>query len=106
MADWQNRLDLKDVWGKIEEGELSVRELAKITAERLKNLKLKHVTNDMEEVRDDIVDEFEGLSEDESAKISDFDSVMSRLYDWGDTDIASVDIVWPRKKVCWIATSF
>ena len=103
MANWQRKLNLKDVWNKsTEDGDMTVQELAGVISKRLKALRpLGDDGVDVE--RDEIADEFEGLSEDPDADTNDFDNVMASLYDWGDM---ALDNNWPPKKVCWIATDF
>lgn len=101
MANWQRTLVLKDVWPKFREDELSVQEVAKVVSERLAELKpfnVKHIDKQKEE----LVDEFEALSEDEDADTNNFDDVLERLYDWADTPLDGN--VLSGKKVCWVAT--
>jgi len=99
MANWQRKLHLKDVW----ESE-DVQLIAKTAAKRLKELKpFGGDDSYLDDEKDDIADEFEGLSEDESADTNDFDSVTASLYDWADTPM---DSNWPPKKACWVETSF
>jgi len=104
MANWQSTLDIQEEWQKTGDGDMSCQELAGIIAKRLKSLKLPHVVKSNEivmEERQELIEEFEGLSEDSSANNNDIDNVMASLYDWGDI---SLDNDWPHKKVCWIKT--
>jgi len=106
MADWQRKLNLTDIWTKVDTGEMTIQQLSAEIAKRLRNLRPlapQTADNSIDDERDDLVDEFEGLSEDPEATTGDFDSVMNRLYDWGDMPL---DDKWPPKKVCWIATTF
>lgn len=101
MANWQSKLDLKDVWNKVSK-EITLQELSKIIAKRLRKLKPTKDKGILEE-RDDIADEFEGLSLDKNAGFNDFDSIMERLYNWGDIKLNNS---FPPDKICWIATNF
>lgn len=98
MANWQRRLDIRDVWDK---DKMTVQELAAVIANRLKALNPfgdEYIDNQREE----LVDEFQSFSEDKEGTKGEFDSLMSELYDWGDI---SLDSAWPPKKVCWISTT-
>ena len=96
MANWQRKLALKDVW----ESE-DVHLVAKMIAKRLREMKPFGDDYDLDDEKDELADEFEGLSEDKSADTNDFDNVMSSLYDWADTPL---DDNWPPKKACWVET--
>lgn len=91
MANWTHRLNLKVEWELRDQGELTVQQLAARVAAKLK--KVDFNDDDVNFDRDDIVDEFEGLSEDPSASVEDFDDVLARLYDFADED-----------KRLWVAT--
>lgn len=82
MAIWKHRLDLKTEWQLRDEDKLTIQQLAAKVALKLKKVDFKD--EDVNYQRDDIVDEFEGLSEDTTASVSDFDSVLARLYDFAD----------------------
>lgn len=50
-----------------------------------------------------IMFDFESLAaEGGSADIDDFDDILERLYDWGDSHVGSP--TWPPNKLCWIKT--
>lgn len=100
MANWQRKLDLKDVWTSVDDGEKTIQELAGIVAARLKAL-APFADEDIEEAKAEIVDNFEDLAEDEETDYPDFNYIMEDLYNWGDTRL---DDGWPGKKVCWIET--
>jgi len=102
VANWINKLNLSYVWDKANDYEISVQELARITAERLSNIN-KWLDEDLIWLRDNLVDEFETIAEDEEAGLADFNYVMQDLYDWADTPL---DSNWAGKKVCWIETYF
>jgi hypothetical protein len=95
MANWQRKLQLKDIWHNDD-----VHMIAAETAKRLKALQA-FPDADLDEQRLDIADEFEGLSTDPKADKEDFDCVLERLYDWADTKL---DNNWNGKKVCWVET--
>ena len=95
MAQWRRKLKLKDVWNGIGDGKMTPQKLASVVANRLKKLK-DFGDEDIDFEKQDIVDEFEGLSEDPEADFDDFDNVMYSLYNWADTPL---DNEWPGKKV-------
>ena len=102
MANWQRQLKLKDIWPKVESGELTVHQLAAEIAKRLKKLipmAVQTGDTELDDLRDEIADEFEAFAEDKDGDKDEFDCIMERLYDWGDT---ALDAKWPPKKVCWI----
>lgn len=88
---------LKDVYHE----DAKIPELAGTVAERLAALAPFPGEDDINEERDEIVGEFELLSEDPDATVEEFDEIMWRLYDWGDTKL---DGHWNGKKCCWIET--
>ena len=105
MANWQTTLDIKDAFQKASNDEISCQELSKIIAEKLKCLKLTKAIRDNElvmEERQELIEEFEGLAEQERLTKNGFDNVFASLYDWADAPLSFDD--WPRKKVCWIKT--
>ena len=102
MANWQSRLNLKDVWPAAKEGRITPQKLAATIAKRLRRLS-PCKNQDILDERDEIADEFEAFSEDPTADTDEFDSIMERLYDWGDIKL---DNDWPPKAVCWIARDF
>lgn len=96
MADWQRKLDLKDVWDTND-----VHLIAKTASDRLKEL--APLNDDaLDEEREVIAYDFETVAADQDACVDDFDEVMARLYDWGDTHLDGT--ILGGKKVCWIAT--
>lgn len=100
MANWQRRLDIRDVWDKAGK-EMTVQELAAVIAKRLKALN-PFGDEDIDNQRDEMVEGFQSFSDDKEGTKDEFDSLMSELYDWGDI---ALDSAWPPKKVCWIATA-
>jgi len=100
MTKWMNVLDIQDIWKESLDGDISMQELAKEIAEKLSMLDISNEDYDFE--KQNLVDEFINLSEDEEMKVADFDYVMEYLYDWGDTHLD--DKVFGGKKLCWIKT--
>lgn len=105
MADWQRKLRLQPEWGMAQEGEIEISELAAVLAKRLRALEPFHGVNmttmDLDDERQDLADEFEALAADPDAGTAEVDSVMERLYNWGDTSLGGN---WPGRKACWVDT--
>lgn len=99
MADWQRKLELKDIWDKYPD-EMTTQQVAAVVAERLRNL-TPFGDEYLDNARDELADEFQALSEDEGTNSDDFNYVMANLYDWGDINMGGA---WPHKKCCWIST--
>ena len=90
MAQWQRKIDLKDVWDSKD-----VPLIAKTLSTRLRAL--EPLGDDrLDWTREELADQFEDIE-----AVDEFDAVMSELYDWADTKL---DHNWNGKKVCWIAT--
>jgi hypothetical protein len=102
VAQWQSKLDLLDIWNAVDEGKMTIQQLAKEISVRLRKLE---PTQDEEILyeRDDIADYFASFAEDSTATIGEFDHIMEQLYDWADTPLPCVK---HNKKVCWVATNF
>lgn len=102
MANWQRKLDLLDVWGKAQDEEISTKELSGIVADRLAALPdfgIEHI--DIE--KEDLVNEFRLLSEEEGIGFDEFNFIFAMLYNWADQ---TIDGKFNGKKVCWVATNF
>ena len=84
MVQWKNRLNLKTEWQLRDDEKITIQQLANAVAMKLKRIDFHN--EDINFARDDIVDEFEGLSEDTTATVADFDDVLARLYDFADED--------------------
>lgn len=108
MTKWVHRLSLKDLWEAKDKNEITLQELSKKVAERIKSASFyKKYEDDLEP----IVDEFEGLSEDAGLDNNDvtyFDNILSNLYDWADQEMDNLTSTpfHKRRKMCWIETSF
>lgn len=100
MAQWQRTLRLQPEWGRAQDGSVPVHELAGVIAARLKSL-VPFKDERVEDARQDLIREFEQLSQDDDTDVEEFDHWMNELYDWGDQ---SLDGKWNGKKVCWIDT--
>jgi hypothetical protein len=97
MAQWQNRLDLTDIWHKYSDTEVydHANEMGNLVAEHLKKItlpeKYRHEQNRL-------IDAFEFVSD-----IDEFNETMDDLYDLADTKL---DDNWNGKKLMWVATNF
>lgn len=82
MANWKSKLDLSDIWEQYDNDELSIQNVSKMVAERLRACRYK---NDKDVV--DIIERFESLADESSAdNIDDFDDVLADLYEFGNID--------------------
>ncbi len=105
MTVWRHRLPLKDLLEAKDKDEITLQELSKKVAERIKSQSFyKKYENDLEP----IVSEFEGLADDEGAEANIFDSILSDLYDWADQELDNLPNTpfHEKHKMCWIKTSF
>lgn len=95
MAQWQRRLDIKDVW--------SNRDIHKIADALHAGLRQMSPLGDerLDYEREDLAEQFADIAANPKAKTADFDYCMDALYDWADTPL---DGAWNGKKVCWVAT--
>ena len=98
MSKWVNTLDLKDLWKAREEGNLTIQELGKAVADRIRKSKF-YERKIHEEALREIVLNFEDCSND----VEEFDSILSELYDWADTCLYT-PLGYMQRKMCWIAT--
>jgi hypothetical protein len=95
------KIDFSSFWDKYPE-ELTVAECAEKAVEVLKQHK-DFVHNNFPNYEDDfdeIIDEFESITESDDPDIDDFNYVMDDLYDWGDISLDS-DKIFGRK-LCWV----
>jgi hypothetical protein len=99
MADWQRKINMNPELTKWQDGEITVQELAVAMARKVRAIADFKDHDDLNDERDELAAEFEGMADDPSLTTSDFDDVMQRLLDWGDTKL---DNKWNGKKVCWI----
>ena len=95
MSKWVNRLDLKDLWVKRNEGKLTIQELGKQVARRIRKMP---VYKKYEEELEDIADSFDYVED-----VEEFDDVLAQLYDWADCPLYTPKGYMPRK-TCWIST--
>lgn len=118
MADWQFKLEFKDLWKGEEAGELSLIDVTKGVVERIGKLLpeiraraartvsadalLASTLEDMaDELENDALPMFEELVETENEDTEDFDLALEVLYDWADSPL---DNNFGGKKMCWINT--
>lgn len=106
MANWQRELDLRDLWDSYNEEEITLQALAKGVADRLKALApfTGGSLLEIEASKDLVIDEFESVASDEAQTVDDFDSAMTRLYDWADLLVAPAERGKMTKRVCWVRT--
>jgi len=96
MSKWVNRLDLADLWKAKNEGKLTIQELGKQVARRIRKMSIyKKYEEDLE----DIALQFEFVDE----NVEQFDGVLAQLYDWADTCLFTPPGQMQRK-MCWVAT--
>lgn len=102
MANWQRSLNLLPEWATVDEpGGITRQQMAKIIAERLRELAPFLARKDVTEQRNTLADTFEGFSGDETLATEEFNFAMQELYEWGDI---SLDGNWNGMKVCWVRT--
>lgn len=99
MTDWQRKIYLQPEWGKAEIDEITHQQLAKSIAAKLR-LSRPFRNENIDGERDEIVSDMECIAGNDSATADDFDEILDRLYDWGDTHISGA--FFDAKKVCWI----
>jgi hypothetical protein len=101
MAKWQNTIDFSDWTRAYEEGEATTQEVAAAAAKEIAK-----ASNGLDEQllyeRDEIVYQFDGIANDDTATVSDFNNALHALYDWADT---SLDGKWNGAKVAWVVLS-
>lgn len=97
MANWLHHLDISKEWKQVQEGEITVAQLAQAIADKLDGLFPKaadgraHVSK--------LMRDFAASGSDDA---DEFDNIMAVLYDWGDTTLSVGK--WPPDKLCWINT--
>jgi len=96
MANWMHRLDLKDLWKKRDVGEITVQQLGKEIAKRIRKLKC---FKRYEDVLEDIAVEFGCVDE----STDEFDLILKELYDWADEPVPT-PVGQMQRKNCWVAT--
>ena len=99
MANWKHKLNISRQWEAAREDRAALPALASTIADKLKRI----TTGDeyLDDTRDELVLDFQDFARDNSTDTADFDSIMSSLYDWADTQL---DDNWPPAKLCWIET--
>lgn len=98
MADWQRTLDLTPEWGRALDEEITIEQMARVTADRLEALEPFGGDGVLDYERTDLAEQFRAVSD-----VEDFDGAMEELYDWADTRL---DDGFPGKKACWVKTTF
>ncbi len=103
MANWQRKIDLSEEFGRIEDfpDKDGLSKLCNVIADKLEKLNPYSPEYEFEEEKKEIIQSFRDLAEDKDITVENFDSLMTELYNWGDT---SIDGKFGGKKVCWINT--
>ena len=86
MAQWQTKLEMRDIRGAHTAGTMTVPQMAGEVARRLREKSLRwladfHVSDELE----DVIANFEDIAE-HGGDVDDFDGVLESLYDWADDD--------------------
>lgn len=92
MSRWVHRLDIKDIWKKLNDGSIQPSEGGQLIAKRIRELRCWKADEELQ----GIADEFDCIVDEVDINIA-----MEMLYDWGDTPL---DIKFGGKKMCWIST--
>lgn len=104
MTNWQRQLDLHEEWEKVQPGDTpGMNAFCAFTANALKNL-TKFDRKDVDDVRDELVERFEGAANDDTLSTEEFDQLMDDLYNWGDMQIGGA--FFNAVKVCWVNVAF
>lgn len=106
MANWVHRLELKDLHDKYDKEGITPNELGVEVAKRIRTLLELNTPPIPEELRNeakDIALEFESMVDDD---IDEYDSILSKLYDWADTTLPNAPNTpfHAIPKLCWINT--
>ena len=96
MSNWVNRLDLKDLWKAKDEGKLTIQELGKGIAKRIRKMPCYKIH---EEVLEEIAVQFEFVGE----SVVEFDGILNKLYDWADIPLRTIR-GQTQRKMCWVST--
>lgn len=109
MANWQRELDIHSSWVKARKNELTPQQLSEEIAEKLRTMKpfVHKEPGDVYEYaefhRNLLAERFTELAKKSKLSVQTFDSLMQRLYDWGDMRL---DSTFGGRAVCWIRTDF
>ena len=100
MSNWKYKLDLTDVWNKVDDGKMTIPELGKIVADRLEK----------------VAESFPKVCKGEATEIayyfreaeeeSDFNDAMEDLYNLADSVLPKPKGQWMENKLMWVATNF
>jgi uncharacterized protein YaeQ len=107
MADWKYKLDISDIWNKIDDDDNeSIIEAGKQIAKRIRESEFFVEQVELESMAYD----FENCPVDQES----FNECMAQLYDWGDMNLDTQKIYELlaksergklQKKMCWIKTT-
>jgi hypothetical protein len=101
MSNWKYTLDIEDLWKQRDEGRITIQELGKGIANRLRILSRKLPTKYQDFVENLALD-FESVDED----VEDFDQVMNDLYNLADLELPKPTGQWMDNKLMWVKTNF
>jgi hypothetical protein len=105
MADWKHKLSIGDLHEQYQSHKITPQQLGFLVSQRLKALldtSKPKIDNDLKYDGEELVYRFEHDVE----TVNDYDSILSDLYDWGDTELPRTkDIPFSMTpKLCWIDT--
>lgn len=96
MANWVNKLELKDLWEAFDNEKMTSAEVGKEVAKRLRVLPLPDdFQGDQEEIA--------GMFENEVENEDDFNLVLDKLYDLADSPLPT-PIGQMQRKLIWVNT--
>lgn len=84
MYDYENVLDIKEIWGKAKREEISLQEFSKMLSNRISNVDdtgLDHI----DDMKMQVIEEFEILANLERVDKKDFDEIWEMFYNWADS---------------------
>ena len=90
---WKYRLDVRDIWGKTKDGEMSLADFCTVVVKRIDTLLESMGLLDrmwLKDIRNSIAE----LAVDSFPEVEDFDDIWDDLYDWANS------------ARCWVATTF
>ena len=98
MSLWKHRIDIRDAWKKVEDDDGGPKALASVIIEKLRKIDFGP---DFNYDRDCIIESLQNFVDDDKPTMREFDSILSELYDFGDTKLYSK---FGMEKLLWIET--
>jgi hypothetical protein len=99
MAEWEHVLEIKDLWKKATDREITPQQFGQGMTEIISAQPYYEEDGELQTVSD----MFFELGEDPEASWDDVDEAMEKLYDWGDTILEPFG-AFPTHRLCFIAT--